>query len=167
MSPDVGEEPLKPHPVADAFPVLEGIELQQLTDDIRAHGLLEPIVVHEGMILDGRNRQHACELAGVEPRYEEWVSNGRTPLEFVVAKNLHRRHLTVAQRAVIALQLLPEFERDAKARRIETSGDVAIARRAICGPSAAAPLRKQQPSSDSGRAPSTRPSGSRSKTPRC
>ena len=119
MSPDAAKEPLKSHPAAGAFPLLEGDELQELADDIRAQGLLEPIVVHEGMILDGRNRQRACELAGVEPRYQEWVSNGRTPLEFVVAKNLHRRHLTPAQRAAIAAELLPELEQEAKARRID------------------------------------------------
>jgi ParB-like chromosome segregation protein Spo0J len=126
MSPDAAKGTLKPHPAADTFPVLDGIEFEQLIDDIRAHGLLEPIVVHERMILDGRNRQRACELAGVEPCYEEWVSNGRTPIEFVVSKNLHRRHLTAAQRAAIAAELLPEFEKEAKARRINnvrTGGD--------------------------------------------
>jgi ParB-like chromosome segregation protein Spo0J len=122
MSHDIAEETLKTHPVAAIFPLLDGDELQQLADDIRAHGLLEPIITHEGKILDGRNRQRACELAGIEPGYEEWVSNGRTPLEFAIAKNLHRRHLTSAQKAVLALDLLPQLEQEAKERQRLSKG---------------------------------------------
>jgi hypothetical protein len=122
MSPDLDKEPLKPHPVAAIFPLLDGVELQQLAEDVRAHGLLEPIVVHEGMILDGRNRQRACELAGVEPRYEIWQAKGQTPLQSVISRNLHRRHMTSAQKAALALDLLPQLEQEAKERQRLSKG---------------------------------------------
>jgi ParB-like chromosome segregation protein Spo0J len=56
------------HPLANLFPPLEEKELDELTADIRANGLRENIVLHEGKILDGRNRYYACLRAGVEPR---------------------------------------------------------------------------------------------------
>ena len=59
---------MKAHPYADILPLLEGEAFDSLVADIRANGLLEPITIHEGMILDGRNRYRACEAAGIEPQ---------------------------------------------------------------------------------------------------
>jgi len=47
-------------------PLLEGEAFDELVADIRQHGLLEPIVLRDGRILDGRNRYHACQEAGAE-----------------------------------------------------------------------------------------------------
>ena len=68
--------------------------MQDLTDDIRAHGLIAPIVLFEGMILDGRNRAAACERAGVAPRYVQFEGGREDALILVVSHNLKRRHLT-------------------------------------------------------------------------
>jgi hypothetical protein len=65
---------------------------EQLADDIRAHGLLEPITLLGGTILDGRNRYAACRMAGVEPRFEAYT--GSTPYSWVASKNSQRRDLT-------------------------------------------------------------------------
>jgi len=112
---------IESHPAATLFPLMDGIELKALADDITAHGLLEPIVMLDGRVLDGRNRLRACELSGVTPLFVEWVQNGSSPTEWVVSHNLHRRHLTVAQRAALALDLLPRLEAEAKERQA-TSG---------------------------------------------
>jgi hypothetical protein len=76
------------------FPLLpvDSPEFGELVSDIGEHGLLQPIVLHEGKILDGRNRHRACQHAGVEPRFEEW--SGESPTAYVLLFNLHRRHLT-------------------------------------------------------------------------
>jgi DNA-binding CsgD family transcriptional regulator len=76
--------------------------LDELAADIQAHGLLDAICLHpDGRILDGRNRYRACERVGVEPRTQAWDGNG-SPIDFVVSRNLHRRHLTKAQRVLAA-----------------------------------------------------------------
>ena len=87
-----------------------------LADDIKARGLDHDVIVHEGNVLDGRNRYLACEIAGVEPRFTEWQGKG-SPLEWVVGQNLLRRHISSSQRAVVALGLLPLLEEEAKGRQ--------------------------------------------------
>ena len=66
---DNAPERPSPHPICLLIPPADEGELQDLTDDIRAHGLIDPIVLFEGMILDGRSRAAACARAGVAPRY--------------------------------------------------------------------------------------------------
>jgi ParB-like chromosome segregation protein Spo0J len=83
-----------PHPICLLIPSADEDELQDLTDDIRAHGLLDPIVLFEGMILDGRNRAAACERAGVAPRYAQFGGGREDALILVISHNLKRRHLT-------------------------------------------------------------------------
>ncbi len=102
---------MKVHPAAELLPLMSEEELAALTEDIRQHGLLEEIETADGMILDGRNRLKACTAAKVEPRFGEAQMNGSTPTEWVLSKNLHRRHLSTSQRAMVAatagLNLVP------------------------------------------------------------
>ena len=83
-----------PHPICLLIPSADEDELQDLTDDVRAHGLIDPIVLFEGMILDGRNRAAACERAGVAPRYVQFGGGREDALILVVSHNLKRRHLS-------------------------------------------------------------------------
>jgi hypothetical protein len=93
------------HPAASLFEPLDGDELSALVSDVGKHGLRLPIVLHEGKVLDGRNRYAACRLAGVEPRFEEWRGEG-DPAEWVLSVNLHRRHLSESQRAMVGARFL-------------------------------------------------------------
>jgi protein gp37 len=92
------------HPVSDLFPLIVGDEFLDLYVDIHTHGLTNPIVIHEGCIVDGRNRLLACRDAGVAPRFVEWrdVYDGEQSLiDWIWSMNGARRHLTVEQRGGI------------------------------------------------------------------
>ena len=87
------------HPLCTLFPRLQGAEFDALRDDIKSNGLRDPIVLHEGMILDGGNRYRACVEAGVEPAFTTF--GGASIVSFVLSANLHRRHMTPGQQAAI------------------------------------------------------------------
>lgn len=92
------------HPLANLFPLIEGGEFLELVASIKANGLRDPITVHDGMVLDGRNRQRACEAADVDCVYHPLQADA-DPLAFVLDKNLKRRHLNESQRAMVAAKL--------------------------------------------------------------
>jgi N6-adenosine-specific RNA methylase IME4 len=96
------------HAFANLVPVLTGEKFQGLVENVRANGLREEVVVHEGQILDGRIRYRACIEAGVEPRFRTFgdrASDGEDPRAFVISLNIMRRHLSESQRAMMAARL--------------------------------------------------------------
>lgn len=121
--------PYKVHPVASLFPLMEGEAFEELKQSLRDYGQQEPIVVHNGVLidgvvhdnvlLDGRNRERACLELGIEPRIVPYT--GKIPIEdFILNANLHRRHLTDDQRIMIVTGALRIKEAEAaKARQIE------------------------------------------------
>ena len=90
------------HPIANIFPMMSDEELSELAESIESNGLRVPILLHEGKILDGRNRYQACESSGVKPEYTEF--EGDDPLSHVLDLNLHRRHLTSGQKAIVVAE---------------------------------------------------------------
>jgi N6-adenosine-specific RNA methylase IME4 len=91
------------HELANLFPLMDESQYSDLVADIKENGLLESIVLHEGKILDGRNRYNACNDAGVEPNFVEY--EGEDALSYVISLNLNRRHLNESQRAMIGARL--------------------------------------------------------------
>ena len=110
------------HPLASRFPLIEGTEFQDLVADVRANGLFEEIVLHEGKVLDGRNRYRACIEAGVEPRFLQFDASWGDPWAFVLSRNAHRRHLTPEQRRQVVLGAVAAGETHAEtAKRAGTT----------------------------------------------
>lgn len=107
---------LKIHPVCKVFPEMPADEYEKLRDDIRERGLIEPITVFEGYIVDGRHRYKACMEVGIHPESVTLSDYGGDLIGWVVSKNLHRRHLTASQRANIGKDLVPMYEAQANAR---------------------------------------------------
>lgn len=83
--------------------MLDGAAWDEFRASIKGNGQMQPIVLLDGLILDGRNRARACAELGIEPITVGYT--GDDPLGFVIASNLHRRHLTTRQRAAIAAEM--------------------------------------------------------------
>ena len=95
------------HPVCDLFPMMDTESLAGLAADIKANGLINAIVLHEGEIVDGRNRLLACRSADVEPRFVQWrdTYTGEMPIDcWIWSLNVERRHLTTDQIAWAVVQ---------------------------------------------------------------
>src|SRR3990167_757280 len=97
------EELMQQHPLSQAFPAIEGDEFVGLVARIKKNGLRQPIVMFEGQVLDGWHRYLACQKAGVQFREIEY--RGGDPIPYVEDLNLHRRHLTASQRALIVVKI--------------------------------------------------------------
>jgi hypothetical protein len=67
------------------------------------------VVDGDGVLIDGRNRLRACEIAGIEPTIE--LLNGHDPAAFIVSANLARRNLTKGQQAMALAMIYPEPKR--------------------------------------------------------
>lgn len=91
------------HSLCLALPDMSAEAFQALVEDIRANGLRHDVVLHEGLILDGRHRYRACLECGIEPRFVTF--DGGDPLAFVISENVTRRHLNESQRAMVASRL--------------------------------------------------------------
>jgi ParB-like chromosome segregation protein Spo0J len=98
-------KPIAIHPIAALFPMLGEEELADLAADIKAQGLLNPIILDDGgMLIDGRNRLKACEIAGVEPRFAKL--DGHDPVAFILAQNTYRRHMSRGALAMVTARAL-------------------------------------------------------------
>jgi hypothetical protein len=104
---------LEVHPLATLLPSLNEREQKELDDSINNIGLQEEITLYEGKILDGVHRNKACITVGVQPRYQN-LQDGISAEDYVPAKNIHRRHLNLAQRVEFALKFQEKREEKIK-----------------------------------------------------
>lgn len=121
----IGEYPV--HPVASLFPMIDDDSLNALAEDIKKNGQREPILVAffdgmdttEPVVIDGRNRFKACELAGVKPIFSnDYIMEPEEMGPWIISHNLHRRHLTTSQKAAVAVAYEAELAKLAKARQV-------------------------------------------------
>jgi ParB-like chromosome segregation protein Spo0J len=109
---------VKFHRVAKLFPDMPTKQFNELVDDIKENGQLEPILTCSGKIADGRHRYKACLKLKVKPRFVRWEDirpdKDASLVTYVISRNLKRRHLDNDQRAAIATKALPLFEEEAK-----------------------------------------------------
>ena len=127
----IGEYPV--HPVASLFPMIDDESLNALAEDIKKNGQREPIIVayldeamiNEPVVIDGRNRHAACKLAGIDPEFKFVMSLNDRELspqviaDWIISHNLHRRHLTTSQKAMVGQGYLAYLKEEAKKRQSE------------------------------------------------
>lgn len=89
------------HETANAFPFISGEAYETLKRDIEKNGILEPVYIYDGKIIDGRNRYRiAIDLGLTDIPTQEY--QGDNPVGFVQSMNLHRRQLSPSQKAAAA-----------------------------------------------------------------
>jgi len=76
-----------------------------LVNDIKEYGYdpNQPIYLYEGEILDGWNRNEACDQLKVKPRYEVFEGSKIEAINFVMRTN-KRRQITSSQWAALAVE---------------------------------------------------------------
>lgn len=112
---------LSHHPVAEIFPMMDDEQYEALKADIAEQGVQSSGLLYQGKVLDGRNRYRACQELGIEMDWME-VELGEDadsfdPLQYVLTHNLHRRHLSTSQRAMVAARARDIYDKQAKERQ--------------------------------------------------
>lgn len=90
---------LERHPLSACFPEHSEQEFQALRESLIKNGQQNPIVMHEGKVLDGWNRVQAGIDANKQIEAVEFSEAfpERDPKAFVIAQNATRRHLSKSQ----------------------------------------------------------------------
>jgi hypothetical protein len=85
------------------FPEAKAEDYSRLRDDIIENGFDEsqPVTIYEGEILDGWNRQKACNEIGIKPTYTTFRGTHGEAIAFVMRTN-KRRNLNSGQWATVA-----------------------------------------------------------------
>ena len=109
------------HPLCACFPEMGDDTFAAFCEDIREHGLLEPITILEGMILDGKARYKACQITDTEPVFRQFEGTEQEAASWVFSQNAMRRQLTVSQQAMVAAHFAINFNISA-AKAAETAG---------------------------------------------
>jgi ParB-like chromosome segregation protein Spo0J len=123
------------HPVAEAFPLVEGTEFDELCDSVKGLGLVNPIILLDGKVIDGRNRLRAAVAVGMTDIRTEDLPPGTDAIRYVMAQNIERRHLTPAQRAAITIVLMESNGELARAEEAAKESRVAQLRQGDVVPS--------------------------------
>ena len=80
---------LRCSPSAATSPMITGTAFEEEKADIRNHGILEPIKLYLGMILDGRNRYAAAKAVGDQltaKDFKEWNGTVAEAEAWVISK---------------------------------------------------------------------------------
>lgn len=94
------------HPIANIFPLMTREQTERLAEEIIVDGQREPIVLFGHLIVDGRNRECACQMLGIAPAVIPFTGAEDDILPYVVKVNLARRDLSLEQRAMIAARVV-------------------------------------------------------------
>src|SRR6516164_1990971 len=119
------------HELADLLPMIDGVNFENLKADIAKNGILEPILLFEGRILDGRNRYRAAKALG-KVRAGNFKTFEGTYVEaeaYVFSTNFLRRQMTNAQKQEVIRKMIEKYPDDSNrqiARRCGISSHASV-----------------------------------------
>jgi hypothetical protein len=93
--------------------------------DIKKNGLHDPVVIHDGMVIDGWDNLRACRAENVEPKIKAFGGDDAEALDFIRSKNDLRKHMSYRQKLYLAARMV-----DAKAggnRKSFKNNDIDVA----------------------------------------
>jgi len=124
------------------FPEAKPEDYTRILDDIRANGFDEkqPITLYQGEIIDGWNRQRACDELKIEPTYYHFNGTDSEAIAYMMRTN-KRRNLNSGQWACIAAEadellkaIAEEVERERREKQAEELSKTHAAKsEGVCG----------------------------------
>lgn len=93
------------HPIALALMPggMDDTEFGAFCGDIEQRGIIMPITLYEGKVLDGWHRYRAAKRTGSAPKFITY--EGKDPAGYIASVNVHRRKLSSLQRALVGARL--------------------------------------------------------------
>jgi len=119
-APLASEDQIQWHPLAVAFPLMEGDEWNAFRDSIKATGgnaddpVIYRMVNGRKQGIDGRLREKACVEIGCERHYRKVFLDDDKVAEFIIRKNLRRRHIDNESRQALVQAMRSEGMTQAK-----------------------------------------------------
>ncbi len=106
------------HKFCEIFPPMSKEEFISLKQSIKEKGQQDPIVLWKNQIVDGKHRYLACKELSIQIKCLEYEGEEKDLLDYVIAKNLERRHLTASQKATLGEDLKPFYSELAEKRML-------------------------------------------------
>lgn len=93
------------HPIALALMPggMDDNEFDAFCADIEERGIIMPVSLYEGKVLDGWHRYRAAKRTGSAPKFIKY--EGSDPAGYIASVNVHRRKLSSLQRALVGARL--------------------------------------------------------------
>lgn len=93
------------HPIAIALMPggMDDNEFDAFCADIEERGIIMPVSLYEGKVLDGWHRYRAAKRTGSAPKFIKY--EGSDPAGYIASVNVHRRKLSSLQRALVGARL--------------------------------------------------------------
>ena len=133
---------LQAHELANLLPMIDDVNFANLKADIEKNGILEPILLFEGRILDGRNRYRAGKEVGrlSSAKFKTFEGSYSEAEAYVFSTNFLRRQMTNAQKQEVIRKMIEKYPSDSNrqiARRcgISSHASVGAVREKMLAPS--------------------------------
>lgn len=120
------------HKLANQYPLMSDEEREVLKQSLLKSGQLNPIMLYNGEIIDGRNRYLVMQELAVKgqltfkPDIREFRCKEKDLPKIVEALNLHRRHLTPSQKAAIGVKNHLEIQKQLAQERQHKGDSVKV-----------------------------------------